>query len=187
MGCTNYNCDELGTHIAGANCGRPTMGGSETWIILDCDATTSDASNAAQINADIAAGRAAVVTGLRSGFNKPTPVTQEAISSCGGTVTVNNDWTGIIKDGSINNQTIDFWNRFIGGRTAGSIIMLECADEDEDAWATWVKPRSGIRFEGGRVLPDTNGVAQVIDMEFKWKQLKSPLRWAAPVGVTGLN
>ncbi len=187
MGCTNYNCEELGTHIAGANCGRPTQGGSEDWVILDCDATTTDASNAAQINADIAAGRAVVVTGVKSGFNKPSPISVDAISSCGVPVVVNNDWVGLIKDGSINNQTIDFWNRFIGGRVAGSIIMFECHDEGDDALVTWIRPPSGIRFEGGRVLPDTNNQSQVIDMEFKWRQLQSPLRWAAPVGVTGLN
>jgi hypothetical protein len=185
MGCTNYNCDDLGTHIAGANCGRPTQGGAQDWVILDCDATTTDASNAAQINVDIAAGRAVVVTGVQSGFAKPSPITLESISSCGGTITVNNDWTGTIKDGSINNQTIDFWNRFIRGRSAGSIIMRECHDDGDDEYVTWVNPPAGITFQGGRVLPDKNNQAQIIDLEFKWRELASPLRWTAPVGVTG--
>lgn len=184
--CIDYGCDALGQHAASIDCGAITKGGSSSWVVFACGATTTNPSNASQINADISAGRAVVVTNVKSGFAKPSPVTTDSINSCGTPSVITNDWTGTLTDGNISDQNIDFWNAFIAGRQAASVLMIHCVDESDTPYATWINPSSGIKFSGGRVVPNVSTQPQLIDVDFKWRQLKSPQVYSAPVGVTGL-
>jgi len=180
--CINYGCETLGNHTIDTSCGNIVKGGSSAWVILECNHTVTNPSSAAQINANIAAGKAKIITNVKSGFGKPTPVTVDSQTSCGVSETLTYDRTGTLLDGSISDNNIDFWNALTSGRSIGGIIMLECYDAGESPYVTWIN--AAVKFTGGRVLPNVNTQPQVFDMDFAWRSLAGPQRYDAPVGVT---
>lgn len=180
--CINYNCDPLGEHTIEASCAGLIKGGASNLIILDCDHTVTNPSSAQQLNDNITAGTAKIVTNVKFGWSKPSPVTVDSTTSCGVAETVTYDWTATLQDGSVSDTNIDFWNVLAAGRKIGGIIALECYDSGETPYVTWIDAL--IQTQGGRVLPNVNTQAQTIDLDLKWRSKRSPQKYDAPVGVT---
>lgn len=180
--CVNYNCDPLGDHTIAAACGDSVKGGSSNIIILECDHTITNPSSATQINDNITAGKAKIVSNVKVGFAKPSPVTADSQTSCGqpGLVTYNR--AGTLKDGNISSTNIDFYRLLAGGRTIGGMILLECYDSGDAPYVTFIDAE--IKVTGGRVLPDVNTQFQLFDMDYTWTSKLDPQRYDAPVGVT---
>lgn len=180
--CINYNCDPLGTHTIDNSCKGIVKGGVQNLILLDCNHQMTNPSSAAQLNSEINANRAKIITNVRCGFNKPSPITVESLVSCGVPRPVNYDRVGTIKDGNISSTNIDFWNSLVSGRWLGGMVLLECYDAGDKPYVTWINAQ--VFCEGGRVVPDVNTGVQLFDMEFKWRSLRDAQRYDAPVGVT---
>jgi len=181
--CIDYSCnDELGTHLLNI-CGDELLGGISAFIFLECNHQLTNASNATQIAAEIAAGRATKVVGIKVGIAKPSPVEIESNVSCGTTKLVTYDRTGTLVDGNVNPSNIGFYNGVFGGRVFGGLIMYLCGtiESDQGELVEWID--AAVSFTGGKVTPNTNNSFQTFEGDFKWRKKTMPSLHNAPAGI----
>lgn len=180
----NYECSTpLGSHLEN-DCGEELLGGVSAALLLEVNHQLTNPSDASQINAEIAAGRAKLVQGIKVGIPKPSPVEVESNIGCGASTTlVTYDRTGTIIDGNVNSTNIDFYNTVFGGRTFGGIIFYMCGTEEATSGSVVAWLNSPVKFTGGRVIPNTNNTFQTFDGDFKWRKKDDMLNYPTPVGI----
>ncbi len=181
--CINYNCtDDIGNHVPNT-CGEELLGGSSQIILLECNSQLTDPSNGTQIAAEIAAGRANLLTNVKMSIAKPSPVEIDSNVACGSSVLVTYDRTGTIIDGNVNANNINFYNTVFGGRRFGGMILYLCGTEEANAGAKveWID--ASITFTGGKVLPDMSNAFQRFEGDFKWRKKDGNMIYSKPVGI----
>lgn len=181
--CIDYACNEdLGTHLQNL-CGEELLGGSSAAIVLECNHQLTDPSNATQIAAEIAAGRATLITGIKVGIAKPSPVEVESNVSCGTSKLVTYDRTGTYVDGNVNPANQTFYSKMFGGRTFGGLILYLCGtlESDNGELVEWID--SAVTFTGGKVLPTGNNEFQRYESDFKWRKKAEASLHSAPLGI----
>lgn len=181
--CIDYSCnDELGTQLLNL-CGEELLGGSSAAVLLECNHQLTDPSSGTQIAAEIAAGRATLVRGIKVGIAKPTPIEVESNVACGTTKLVNYDRTGTLVDGNVNAANMTFYSKIFGGRTFGGMILFLCGTQESEngELVEWID--AAITFTGGKVLPTGNNEFQRFDGDFKWRKKTDNSLHYAPVGI----
>jgi len=181
-GCLDYSCNEvLGVHELNV-CGEELLGGVSALVLLECAHQLTDPSDPLQIAAEILAGRAYKVTGVKVGIAKPSPIEIESNVSCGTTKLVNYDRAGTLVDGNVNASNITFYNGVFGGRVFGGAILYLCGTEESAGGAKveWID--AAITFTGGKVTPNSNNAFQTFEGDFKWRKKKGATLHTAPVG-----
>lgn len=184
--CINYDCnDGLGEYLLN-DCGEELLGGISEALLLECNHQLTDPSSAAQIAAEIAAGRAKLVTGIKVGIPKPSPVEVESNVGCGNsTKLVSYDRTGTLIDGNVNSTNVSFYNNVFGGRVFGGIIFYLCGTEEADSGEKVLWIDAAVTFTGGQVIPNVNNAFQTFDGDFKWRKKDMPQYYPNPVGIFG--
>jgi len=161
-------------------CGIDPKGGVFAAVLLECNNELTDPSSGAQINAEIAAGRAKLVERISITLEKPTPVTQDSIIACE-TPTLNTyERKGTYKNPNVTQQNSVFHNGLFDGRRLGGMILFYCGEDDSE-WVDWID--NTISFTGGRVIPAKETEQQLYDGDFAYRGKKDPLRYPAPAGV----
>ena len=176
--CIDYNCSDLEDHVKN-DCEDERQGGSDQMIILDCDHQLTDPSSAAEINAEIAAGRAKLVQNIKLGWDVPTAVTVDSNIAGRTPKVVNYDRTGQIMDGNVNQFTNTFWDSLNNGRAVGGMIVYESGNGGDKV--TWID--AAIQFQGGRTLPNTDTEFQRYEETFTWRSLTEPAIYDSPTGI----
>lgn len=183
MGCIDYSCNEvLGTQLLNT-CGEELLGGSSQMVLLECNHLLTDPSNGTAIAAEIAAGRATLIKGIKVGIAKPSPIEVESNVACGSSKLVNYDRTGTLVDGNVNNTNVAFYDKIFGGRTFGGAILYLCGTEESASGekVEWID--ASIEFTGGKVLPTGNNEFQRFEGDFKWRKKTGSTIHANPVGI----
>lgn len=180
--CINYDCnDELGLHTPN-DCGEELLAGVSGIVLLECNTQLTDPSNATQINAEIAAGRATLINGVKIGLNAPSPVEVDSVQ-VGATqklVTYNREGTIVDSNVSIANST--FYNKVFGGRTfGGAILYLKGTEEGTTTFVTYID--APINFTGGLPIKNNNDENMMFTGTFKWRKKDMPQLATAPVGI----
>ena len=181
--CINYNCaDDIGEHVENT-CGEELLGGSSQMVLLECNHQVTDPSNGTQIAAEIAAGRANLLTNLKVSIAKPSPVEVDSNVACGTSKLVTYDRTGTLIDGNVNANNITFYNAVFGGRAFGGAILYLCGTSEADSGekVEWID--STVTFTGGKVLPEDNNSFQRFEGDFKWRKKDGQMLYANPVGI----
>lgn len=176
MGCPSYNCDELEDHLLN-DCEVNEQGGSDQIIILDCGHTVTDPSDATQINANIASGKAKLIQNIKAGIPAAAPVEVDALIACRPPVTVNYDWTMNLIDGNVNANNVGFYNQLNGGRAIGGVIVYACSANK----VLFVD--EAIKSSGSLVFPDTDSEFIRFESTLKWKSLTNPTYADPPTGI----
>lgn len=181
--CINYDCaDALGQHLPN-DCGEELLAGGSGAILLECNHQLTSASSAAQINAEIAAGRATRIDGVRIGLDDPAAVQIES-NIVGGTqklVTYNR--SGTLIDANVNSNNIDLYNNLLGGKTMGGMIVYLKGTEESDAGAQVLWIDAAIDFTGGMPLKNNNDDTIKFNNKFTWRKKDMPQIYTAPVGI----
>lgn len=149
--CVSYNCsDDLGDHALN-DCGQELQAGLDAAIILECDHELTDPSSAAEINAEIAAGRATLIENVRIGLGEPQP--QEIDSTVSGREPklVKYVVEGTLVDGNVSSANQAFYNTLFSGRAFGGIV-LKSAEETKVIWID-----EEVDFKGGLPISDNTG------------------------------
>jgi hypothetical protein len=163
-------------------CGRDPVGGLSAVILLECNHELTDPSSAAQVNAEIAAGRATLVQRASLTVDKPSPVTQESKVPCETPSLVTYDRKGVYENPNVTQQNISFHDNLFDGRRFGGMIMYECGTaEDDDQYVTWID--AAVKFTGGRVIPAKDTEGQSFQGDFAWRGMRNPQRYPAPAGI----
>ena len=175
--CSNV-CDDdaLGAYEEVA-CGTLISGGTNAVILLTCDSQLTDASNGTQINAEIAAGRAFIITGASATLDAASPVTVVSKIGCQPDKVTNYNRVGTYYNPNVTLQNINLHSQINAGRTFGGMLIKECVANR----VTWID--AALTFQGNRILTATDAEEQRIDATFNWKSLDDPKVFAMPAGV----
>jgi hypothetical protein len=180
--CLSYDCsDALGDYTPN-DCAESLLAGGSGIILLECNHQLTDASSATQINAEIAAGRAKKIDGIKIGINEPSPVQVEANRIGSNQKLVTYDRTGTILDDNVNNTNVDFYNQVFGGRPfGGAIIYLKGSEESSQALVYYID--AAITFTGGLAIKNNNDEIMKFSGTFTWRKKDMPSLPNAPVGI----
>ncbi len=186
MGCSNYNCAPLTDYDSTiANCGSKTrLSGASFMGLVECGSSLSNPSSATLINAMIAAETMTIVGNIRLGFGDPSAITQDPVTSCGSSVTVNYNRTAVVKDYKVTKGNTLFWNS-AKRRSFAQLLIWECTTDGLADLVSFVDAE--IIVDSKRNFADSNDQAQYYDITISWKSLDDPLQYDAPVGVTGVD
>jgi hypothetical protein len=177
--CINYNCDSLGSHDTVACNDYPT-GGVPAIILLSCDSELTDPSEASQITAEITAGRATLIEGVKASLSEATATEQPSPVSCGVPRVTRYEREISLYDANVTPNNVDFYNSLGGGQSFGGIIMYNCGSDK----VFWID--ESIQFQGGVVIPDEDDDYIRFEMTGKYRASKtngSPMVYPAPTGI----
>jgi len=180
--CLSYDCnDPLGTHLPN-DCGEELLGGGSGILLLECNHQLTSASSAAQISAEIAAGRAKLLLNLKIGIDAPTPIEVDSNVSGGTTKLVNYDRTLTLIDGNVSSNNVNFYDGVFGGRVfGGAILYLVGTEESSTTLVTWID--AAINFTGGLTIPNNTNEFMTFNGVAKWRSKNMPSLATAPVGI----
>lgn len=174
--CVNYNCAALPSY-ASNDCNDKLQGGISAIIILECDHTITDPSNATQINADLTSGKARLVEPVQVGIEAASAVEVPSGVSGEEDVVATYERSMSITDPNINDTSIDFYNEILTGRALGGVILYE----REEGKVTWID--SAVSFKGSRIIPNVVTDIQRFEATMTWKSMAEGLRYTAPAGI----
>lgn len=178
--CNNYDCeDALGTHAPNP-CQTSTRGGYPNFILLECNSSITDPSNAVQVQAAIDAGEAHVFKNVKLALPAPSPIKVDAMIANAPEKTVQYEFTGTLVDPNVNSTNITLYNQVLDGRSFGGII-LHNRDEEKVYMHT-----AETRFEGGLVMPDNDGDIERFETSFIFRKDPDeviPTQFAEPAGI----
>lgn len=180
--CVSYECnDPIGTHTPN-DCGVELLAGGSGIILLECNSQLTDPSSAAQINAEIAAGRAVKIDDVKIGINDPSPVQIEANKIGAAQTLVTYDRSGSILDGNVNINNNEMYSKLFSGRTfGGAIIYLKGTEDSTQALVYFID--APITFTGGLAIKNNNDENMRFSGTFNWRSRSMPELVNAPVGI----
>jgi len=181
--CINYECDdELGLHTLN-DCGEELLAGGSGMVLLECDSQLTDASSAAQINAEIAAGRATLLDNVKIGLDQPSPIQVDSNIVGATQKLVSYNRSGTLIDGNVSDLNRAFYDKVFGGRTFGGAIVYIKGTEESDSGTlvTWID--APLTFTGGLPIQNNNDQNMVFTGTFNWRKKDMPTLPAAPVGI----
>jgi len=181
--CLDYNCeDSLGEHTL-STCSEELLGGVPSALLLSCDSQLTDASDASQINVEIAAGRAILVRNVKIALPEPSPITVDSNVACGTPVLVNYDRSMTIIDGNVNPANVTFYNTLFAGKKLGGAVLFLCGTTDsvDGEKVLWIS--SELKATGGLVIPDNNNAFMSFSGTFAWRKKTIGSLVDAPAGI----
>jgi len=179
--CQNYDCDDALGEYNENQCGEELPGGSNAALLLECNHQLTDPSSPTQIAAEIAAGRATLITGAYWEIPAASPVTQDSIQACKPPVLVTYNRTVIHRNGNVNANNAEFYSTIFGGKKFGGLVLYECGTKDSiTPQVTWIDAQ--VTFTGNRILP-TSGELQRFEGTGAWVQKVEPTIHNVPAGV----
>lgn len=181
--CINYDClDALGAYLNN-DCGEELLAGISGMILLECNNQLTDPSDAVEVAAEIAAGRATLIDGIKVGLDAPSPVEVDS-NTVGATqklVTYNRQ--GNLIDGNVSSANSTFYNKVFGGRTFGGMILYIKGTAESTGGAQVVFVDAAVNFTGGLPIKNNNDENMTFQGTFKWRKKDMPALVAAPAGI----
>ena len=171
--CSIYACDDLGTYESSiANCGsKIRKSGAATMYLLECGYEPNDPGDEAELDQAVADGDAYKITNVKIGFSQPSEITEDAITSCGTTVTVDYDRQVNIEDYKVTALNTAFWNS-ASNRPFGGMVLVECETEGLDPLVSYIDKEITISFY--RDFPNVSSSPQKYIITAKYKSYSDP-------------
>jgi len=181
--CINYDCQDILGDYTQNDCGEELLAGISGILLLECDNQLTDPSDAGEIAAEIAAGRATLIDGVKVGLDLPSPVEVESnvVGATQKLVTYNRQ--GTLIDGNVSSLNTTFYNKVFGGRTFGGIILYIKGTEESTGGAKVAWVDAAINFTGGLPIKNNNDENMTFQATFKWRKKDMPMLYSAPSGV----
>ena len=181
--CLNYECvEELGEHLPN-ECGEELLGGGSGVVLFECNTHLTDPTDAAQILAEIAAGRATLVDGVKVGLDLASPILVDS-NLVGATQTlVNYDRSGTLTDGNVNANNVALYDKIGGGRKFGGMLINIKGTEDSLVGTQAFYINAAVQFTGGLPMKNNNDEIMTFQYIFKWRKKTMQSLAAAPAGI----
>ena len=158
--CLSYNCDDdLGSHVIN-DCNTYTKGGYPNCILLECDHSITDPSDATQVQAAIDAQEARLVKNVKIAIPAGSPVKIDSPIPNEPQIVVRYDFAGTMVDTNVSSDNVTFYNNLLDGRTLGGIIV----HNQKEGIVYHVD--AAVKFEGSPVLPDNDGEFERFETTF---------------------
>lgn len=181
--CVDYNCfDELGDYHEN-DCGKEFVGDFNQAVLLYCGHHLTSAADAADgnlVNAEIAAGRAKLITGALFDIDEPQAQQEDSMVPCRPQTITEIKRSGDYKNPNVNSDNDDFHDVLFSGKTFGGVIIYECtSNKNGDEQCKFID--SPVSFSGG--LSAKVKAKQGYVGKFNWSSFKNPKTIATPAGV----
>lgn len=145
--CVDYNCSELSDHLQNS-CNELVLGGVDAIGLLTCDHELTDASDEAEIQAEVTAGRLFIAKGVKVGMSAGSPITVGPYTAGEVSTTVNYDRTVSIIDPNYNQDNITFYDLAFNNKKFGG-ALLRLKDSGNLIWLDFT-----LTMEGSPIIPD---------------------------------
>ena len=180
--CLSYECtDDLGVHTPN-DCGEELLAGISGMVVLNCNHELL-APDEAQINAEIAAGRAYLVDSVKISIDEPSPIMIDSNIVGSQQRLINYNRSGAFMDGNVSAINSFFYDGLFDGRTFGGIILYLKGTEESDAGAKVYWINSAVTFNGGLAIQNNNDQIMIFNGKFTWRQKAQPTFRAAPINI----
>jgi hypothetical protein len=181
--CLNYECTEdVGQHLPN-ECGEELLGGGSGCVLFECNTTLTDPTNATQVLAEIAAGRATLIDGVKIGLDLPSPVEIDS-NIVGATQTlVTYNRSGTLSDGNVNTNNVNLYDIVGGGRKFGAMLIYIKGTEESNVGAKCFFINAAVQFTGGLPMKNNNDEIMTFQYVFKWRKKTMQSLDTAPAGV----
>lgn len=182
----DYNCAGLSAYNATLNaCGAKARGAGFSFIgLVACGTTIANPSSASEINAKIASEDIVIISNIKGGFDDPSAISQDSITSCSSAITINYNRSVTLFDYKVSPENTTFYNE-AKARQWGGFIIWECETDGLDPVVSYVDEQ--ITLESFRVNPNTNEQSQYYNVKLSYKSYDDPNQYDAPVGVNGVD
>jgi len=181
--CLNYDCnDPIGDHMPN-DCDELLLGGVNSIILLECDSQLTDPSNASQIVAELAAGRAVQIDNVKVSIEAASPITIDPPVSCSTPKLINYDRSGTLIDGNVSDNNISVYNQIFGGRSFGGVILNLCGTEDSVGGPQVLWIDSKVELNGSLIVPANNNEVNRFEGKFTWRSKGDPSMYAQPSNI----
>lgn len=180
--CINYNCFDDPLDVYTENeCAEELQGGVSAAVFLECNHLLTNPTTV-QINTEIAASRATLVTGCYFSIEAPQPVETDSIVACRPSKVTTYNRSGVYKNPNVSAAGVEFHKPIFAGRTFGGLILYECGtSEARVPQITWID--RAITFTGGRLLPGVTSEKQRFEGTFKYIGLYDDDIYPVPAGI----
>lgn len=181
--CIDYDCSgSIGTQTLNS-CGEEIPGGLSGGILFECNSAIIDYSNASQINAEIAAGRAKIFKNIKASIPAPSPITTESKVAGARPKVSNYDRTLTLIDANVNINNVDVYNSVNAGKVFGSALFYLNGSKDTAQGAKAILINTQITFTGGLLIPDNDGDTLHFESTGAFRGKKVVTMVNAPVGI----
>ena len=163
------------------NCDNYLPGGITECVIFDEDATTTDYTDGGQIQADITAGRATLLTDMILDLPQPSeksvanPVDNRAI-------TAGYDRTLNIVDWNVTAGNVEFYNA-ANAFLAKAVLIYEPLNDGVGHTQLIFETKSGISFSVNKEVPQGDGTFQQFAGVATWSKFDMPVIKDIPAGI----
>lgn len=180
LNCVNY-CDEeaLGDYVEN-ECGVEFTGDQNQAVIFYCGANTTDFSDGTQIQADIDAGLAKLITGAKFTINKATPVKITSEVPCRPDRVTGYTRTGDYYNPNVSTVNDAVHDTLFSGKPFGAILMYECTS-NADGHPQSKLINSQLNFDGS--LVSIKGETQRYEGTINWVSMSNPETIVTPSGI----
>lgn len=179
MSCITYNCNGPVPAYDLNDCPEVLAGYSQG-IILECGHGITDPTNATQINAALASGKARLYPALRVGLPLRSPISVPSNVSGETDTVVNYDNTATWVDGNVNGTNDEHYTAVFGGRKIGGMILYNAEDNDNPRILAIL---ATVKSTGGKVSADQPTESERYEGTFTWRSKQIPVTYPAPAGI----
>lgn len=181
--CLNYDCvEDIPDHLPN-DCGEELLGGGSGIVLFECNTQLTNPASAVQVLAEIAAGRANLIDGVKIGLDLPAPVEVDS-NIVGATQTlVTYNRSGTLIDGNVNSNNVNLYDIIGGGRKFGAALIYIKGTEESNQGAQCFFINAAVQFTGGLPMKNNNDENMTFQYTFKWRKKTMQSMAAAPAGI----
>ncbi len=181
--CISYECDEALISHALNTCGEELLAGGSGMILLACGHQLTDASSAAQIAAEILAGRAVLMDNVKIGIDAAAAVEVDSNIVGASQTLVTYNRSGTVLDSNVSDANRAFYDQLYSGKTYGGAVVYIKGTEESTGGALVTFINDPVKFIGSLPIQNNNDQIMVFTGSFKWRSKAMPTLVAAPTGV----
>jgi hypothetical protein len=173
-----YYCYDYDPYPSETSCDNKEyyLAGISAIGLLQCGVTVTDPSDAVELQELIDAGELIIIKGIKGGIDEPSLVQIDALTACGGQLTITADRTVSFVDGKVSKDIVEWYNT-MKQNSYGGALLFECAEDR----VSFVDVR--VDMTANRSMGQLNNEAQVINGSLSWRSLADPVPYDAPAGI----
>lgn len=173
-----YYCYDIESYPSDTSCDNKEfyLSGISAIGLVACGITITDPSDETEIAGLIADGSLTIIKAIKAGFDEPSALTIDPVTSCGSTITVNYDRSITFSDAKVSTGIVEWYND-AKRQSYGGALIYECGENR----VSYIN--AAVQMTAARAGENTNATAQTINGTITWRGFDDPVPVEAPAGI----